>query len=141
MDENNLTVAAEDRHILITKSTKKKEKKWENISLKNFKSSIVFKTSLNPTKKLNNKIKQSSSDNNPKKKVKFNDDIIIVDIDCWKEYNLGQSADENPEDFTRDINNGNNNEDTKEKKMEIKKKKKVKKNNKDDNISCTCMII
>ena len=139
MEENNITEEAEGRHILIKKITKKRGKNNESIPIKNLKSSIVLKTSLNQKKNLNNKLKQLLPNTNPKKKVKFNDDIIIVDIECWKGYNLEQTVEEKPEDYTKDINN---NEDIKEKNSEIKKKKRDKKNiNKDNNISCTCMII
>ena len=81
MDENNLTEVPEDQHILDTKNTKKRDKKGENISFKNLKSSIIFKASSNSKKKLNHKLKQPLPNSNPKKKVKFNDDIIIIDIE------------------------------------------------------------
>ena len=139
MDENNLTEVPEDQHILDTKNTKKKDKKGENISFKNLKSSIIFKASPNAKKKLNNKLKQTLQSPNPKKKVKINDDITIIDIECWKEYNLEQTADENNEEFNVETNN---NEDTNIKKKEKKNKSKGKKNNnKENNISCTCLII
>ena len=72
--------------------------------------------------------------------MKFNDDIIIIDIECWKEYNLEQTADENIEDFNVE---SNSNEETNIKKKEKKNKNKGKKNNnnKENNISCTCLII
>ena len=140
MDENNLTEVPEDQHILDTKNTKKRDKKGENISFKNLKSSIIFKASSNSKKKLNHKLKQHLPNSNPKKKVKFNDDIIIIDIECWKEYNLEQTADENIEDFNVE---SNSNEETNIKKKEKKSKNKGKKNNnnKENNISCTCLII
>ena len=140
MDENNLTEVPEDQHILDTKNTKKKDKKGENISFKNLKSSIIFKASPNAKKKLNNKLKQTLQSPIPKKKVKINDDITIIDIECWKEYNLEQTADENIEDFNVE---SNSNEETNIKKKEKKNKNKGKKNNnnKENNISCTCLII
>ena len=139
MDENNLTEVPEDQHILDTKNTKKKDKKGENISFKNLKSSIIFKASPNAKKKLNNKLKQTLQSPIPKKKVKINDDITIIDIECWKEYNLEQTADENNEEFNVETNN---NEDTNIKKKEKKNKSKGKRNNnKENNISCTCLII
>ena len=49
--------------------------------------------------------------------MKFNDDIIIIDIECWKEYNLEQTADENIEDFNVE---SNSNEETNIKKNETK---------------------
>ena len=140
MDENNLTEVPEDQHILDTKNTKKRDKKGENISFKNLKSSIIFKASSNSKKKLNHKLKQPLPNSNPKKKVKFNDDIIIIDIECWKDYILEQTTDENNEVFNVETNN---NEDTNIKKKEKKNKNKGKKNNnnKENNISCTCLII
>ena len=139
MDENNLTEVPEDQHILDTKNTKKKDKKGENISFKNLKSSIIFKASPNAKKKLSNKLKQTLQSPNTKKKVKINDDITIIDIECWKEYNLEQTADENNEEFNVETNN---NEDTNIKKKEKKNKNKGKRNNnKENNISCTCLII
>ena len=139
MDENNLTEVPEDQHILETKNIKKKDKKGENISFKNLKSSIIFKASPNAKKKLSNKLKQTLQSPNPKKKVKINDDITIIDIECWKEYNLEQTADENNEEFNVETNN---NEDTNIKKKEKKNKGKGKRNNnKENNISCTCLII
>ena len=138
-DKNNLTEVPEDQHILDTKNTKKKDKKGENISFKNLKSSIIFKATPNAKKKLSNKLKQTLQSPNPKKKVKINDDITIIDIECWKEYNLEQTADENNEEFNVETNN---NEDTNIKKKEKKNKSKGKKNNnKENNISCTCLII
>ena len=139
MDENNLTEVPEDQHILDTKNTKKRDKKGENISFKNLKSSIIFKATPNAKKKINNKLKQTLQSPIPKKKVKINDDITIIDIECWKEYNLEQTADENNEEFNVETNN---NEDTNIKKKEKKNKSKGKRNNnKENNISCTCLII
>ena len=139
MDENNLTEVPEDQHILETKNIKKNDKKGENISFKNLKSSIIFKATPNAKKKLSNKLKQTLQSPNPKKKVKINDDITIIDIECWKEYNLEQTADENNEEFNVETNN---NEDTNIKKKEKKNKGKGKRNNnKENNISCTCLII
>ena len=76
------------------------------------------------------------SNSNKKKRVKFNDDVIIIDIECWKEYNLEQTADENSDDFTEDITNV---EEVKE--VKKKKKDKNKRNNNKNDISCTCLII
>ena len=126
MDENNLTEVPEDQHILDTKNTKKRDKKGENISFKNLKSSIIFKATPNAKKKINNKLKQTLQSPIPKKKVKINDDITIIDIECWKEYNLEQTADENNEEFNVETNN---NEDTNIKKKEKKNKSKGKRNN------------
>ena len=130
MDENNLTEVPEDQHILDTKNTKKRDKKGENISFKNLKSSIIFKASSNSKKKLNHKLKQPLPNSNPKKKVKFSDDIIIIDIECWKEYNLENTVEENFDDLN------NENSDKKDEENNIRKK-----NDKKEKISCTCLII
>ena len=137
MAENKVTEIEEEQNILDTKKIKRREKKIEAISFKNLKSSIALKPLSNPKKKPTTKIlKQSIPNNNKKKRVKINEDVTIIDVECWKEYNLEQTADENSEDFTEDTTNV-------EEIKEIKKKKKDKNrriNNKND-ISCTCLII
>ena len=137
MDESKITETVESQNILDTKIIKRSEKKVETFSFKNLKSSIAFKPSSNPKKKPSTKIlKQSIPNSNKKKRVKFNDDVIIIDIECWKEYNLEQTADENSDDFTEDITNV---EEVKE--VKKKKKDKNKRNNNKNDISCTCLII
>ena len=75
------------------------------------------------------------------KKVKINKKIEIIDVECWKQYNLEHTADENLEEFL--IMEYKNNK---------KKEDEYNKNNKNENnikrlkskegtISCTCIII
>ena len=133
--ENIITENIEDEHLLDTNNSKKREKKVDTKSFKNLKSSIALKSASNANKKLSNKLKQINSITKTKtKKVKFNKEIIIIDVECWKKYNLEQTADE-PEDI--DVNFD---EDNIEKKEE-KKNKNKRKNDKDNNIACTCLII
>ena len=133
--ENVITENIEDEHLLDTNNSKKREKKVDTKSFKNLKSSIALKSASNANKKLSNKLKQINSITKTKtKNVKFNKEIIIIDVECWKKYNLEQTADE-PEDI--DVNFD---EDNIEKKEE-KKNKNKRKNDKDNNIACTCLII
>ncbi len=137
MAENKVTEIEEDQNILDTKKIKRREKKIEAISFKNLKSSIALKPLSNPKKKPTTKIlKQSIPNNNKKKRVKINEDVTIIDVECWKEYNLEQTADENSEDFTEDTTNV---EEVKE--IKIKKKDKNRRINNKNDISCTCLII
>ena len=137
MTENKVTEIEEDQNILDTKKIKRREKKIEAISFKNLKSSIALKPLSNPKKKPTTKIlKQSIPNNNKKKRVKINEDVTIIDVECWKEYNLEQTADENSEDFTEDTTNV---EEVKE--IKIKKKDKNRRINNKNDISCTCLII
>ena len=98
------------------------------------------------TKERKKTIKRKPRDpNKPVKHVKFLDKIDIVKIECWKKYNLEQTADENLDELfedntpkqknsmqakNNDKNNNNNNNNS-------SKKKKIK----NSNISCACMII
>ena len=137
MAENKVTEIEEGQNILDTKKIKRREKKIEAISFKNLKSSIALKPLSNPKKKPTTKIlKQSIPNNNKKKRVKINEDVTIIDVECWKEYNLEQTADENSEDFTEDTTNV---EEVKE--IKIKKKDKNRRINNKNDISCTCLII
>ena len=137
MAENKVTEIEEDQNILDTEKIKRREKKIEAISFKNLKSSIALKPLSNPKKKPTTKIlKQSIPNNNKKKRVKINEDVTIIDVECWKEYNLEQTADENSEDFTEDTTNV---EEVKE--IKIKKKDKNRRINNKNDISCTCLII
>ena len=137
MAENKVTEIEEEQNILDTKKIKRREKKIEAISFKNLKSSISLKPLSNPKKKPTTKIlKQSIPNNNKKKRVKINEDVTIIDVECWKEYNLEQTADENSEDFTEDTTNV---EEVKE--IKIKKKDKNRRINNKNDISCTCLII
>ena len=68
-------------------------------------------------------------DNTNSKKVKFNNNIEFINIECWKKYNLEQTADENLEALFIDYEDKENKDD-----------KKINKKGR-NNISCTCNII
>ena len=83
--------------------------------------------------------KKSEKDNNINiKKVKFNENVDFINVECWKIYNIEQTADENFEalflDYEKDEKENLNKE---EKKNNNNKKNKGK----EDTISCTCIII
>ena len=74
------------------------------------------------------------------KKVKFIEKPKIIDVECWKKYNLEQTADENFEDYLEEMQNNQeniNNDDLNKK----DKKNNQKNKSKTDNITCTCNII
>ena len=89
------------------------------------------KSGRNPTKykpkKESTKSVDDSSSNS--RKVKFNDDVHVINVECWKKYNLEQTADEN---FEALFNEEKDDKDT---------NNKNKKNKDKQNISCTCNII
>ena len=69
-----------------------------------------------------------------KKRVKFTEQIIFIDVECWKKYNAEQTADENFDGINEEEENN-----------EIEKKKDDNNNNnkrnKKDNVFCTCNIV
>ena len=71
-----------------------------------------------------------------KKRVKFIDKITVIDVECWKKYNMEQTADENFYD-----NNEDEEEDVEVKNETNDKTNNKKKKNKKDNVVCTCNII
>ena len=68
-----------------------------------------------------------------KKRVKFTDKIIFIDVECWKKYNAEQTADENFEGF--------NEEEENNEKENKKNDNNNNKRNKKDNVFCTCNIV
>ena len=69
-----------------------------------------------------------------KKRVKFTEQIIFIDVECWKKYNEELTADENftfQNDGENDDNNKNNSQNN----------DSNKRNKKKDNIVCTCNVI
>ena len=153
-DEKNISKEIEEQHRLDTKNSKKREKKNSNSSFKNLKSSISFKPSSNSKKNLNKRLSQltpkettttlNSITNTNKKRVKFKKNITVIDVECWKEYNLEQVAEENFDNIVEDIDDDGNKKDKKGKKKKKKKKNNEENNNnnnKKENISCTCLII
>ena len=63
-----------------------------------------------------------------KKRVKFTEQIIFIDVECWKKYNAEQTADENFEGFNEEEENKKNDNNN-------------NKRNKKDNVFCTCNIV
>ena len=123
----DITRETENENILSSKKDKKnKGKKSENKIFKNLKDSIFYRPQTNSKQKLNNKLQQVTTNTNTKK-VKFNKDISIIDVENWKDYNKEQTSQENS-DEDDDVN-------------KKKKKKNNKNSNKKDNISCACIII
>ena len=128
-NDMNITQETENENILNQKKDKKNQiKKSENKFFKNLKDSILYKPQSSSKQKLNNKLQQVTTNTNSKK-VKFNNDITIIDVESWKSYNKEQTSLENSDDEDDNIKNK-------------KKKKKCNKNgNRKDNISCACIII
>ena len=78
----------------------------------------------------NSEMKES---NQKTRKVKFNSNVEIIDVECWKAYNYEQTADENFDAFFYEENDYKN-------KKDINNSDEKRKKNKDE-ISCTCNII
>ena len=99
---------------------KRKRKKYGENKFNNLKNSIFLK-GLKLTKK---KINNSKQDNQQiiTKKVKFNKNIITIDVECWKKYNVQLEEGEKKEE------EGKN------------EKNKKKRKNKKEHISCVCII-
>ena len=74
--------------------------------------------------------------NKNSKKVNFSDKVEIIDVECWKKYNLEQTADENIENYLEDLER---NEEQETKKSKTNKSKRTK--SKTDNVFCTCILI
>ena len=105
-----------------------KKRKESDDNLKKINKSKTLRSSVKDKTKKENK-KSSKEDNISSRKVKFNSNVDIINVECWKSYNLEQTADENLEAFFLDYDDKDNNKDD-------KKNKKGK-----NNISCTCIII
>ena len=97
---------------------KRKRKKYGENKFNNLKNSIFLK-GLKLTKK---KINNSKQDNQQiiTKKVKFNKNIITIDVEGWKKYNVQLEQGEKKEE-------------------EVKNEKKKRKDKK-EHISCVCII-
>ncbi len=99
---------------------KMKRKKNGGNNFNNLKSSICLKNLKLIRKKINN-----SNQNEQKlktKKVKFDKNIVTIDVECWKKYNVELTAEEKIED------NGK------------KEKSKNKRKDKKEHISCVCIL-
>ena len=115
-------------------NTEKEEKKEKDLrhSVNNHEAKIKkTKTKVhkhNNSKSLKDSIK-NSDETNSKRKVKFGHKVEIIDVECWKAYNLEQTAEENIEGFFYDDN-------------DIKANiKSDKKKDRKGNVSCSCNII
>ena len=73
-----------------------------------------------------NKNETNPKTKSSKKTVTFIDKVTYIDVECWKKYNLEQTADENFDDYLQELEN---------------KKNKKKPQSKKENVTCTCNII
>lgn len=90
-EEDEKTIEGKDENLL---------KSVDEVDPKKMESSPnIKKTKTTHNKNHNNKKKKSSKNkkdpNKPQKHVKFSEKVEIVKIECWKMYNLEQTADEN----------------------------------------------
>ena len=120
---------------------REENKTYNNVN--NFEDIKKSKTHKSPNKlrkKENKQIRRKSAEEiSNSKKVKINKKIEIIDVECWKQYNLEQTANENLEELLimeyenkkTDKNNKNNNNENKIKRVR----------GKEGNVSCTCIII
>ena len=72
------------------------------------------------------------------KKVKFDNNVVFIDVECWKQFNYEQTADENFDAYFMDYKNEDKETPNKDKKNNTDNKKNKEKRN---NVSCTCNII
>ena len=116
---------------------KAQNKNWKNNKNENLQKNY---NDNNNNFRLNNKndktlINTYNSKKNSKK-VKIIDNIEIIDVECWKKYNLEQTADDNIEDYLEEIER---NEDLNNKKPKNSNNKRTK--SKTENVTCTCALI
>ena len=125
--ENETIDETDNQYSPGTKKLNHNSKQVERI-FENLEGSLKIKGLQDNNKKLykNNLYSQNIN----RKKVKFNKDIKIIDVECWKEYNLENTVEENFDDLN------NENSDKKDEENNIRKK-----NDKKEKISCTCLII
>ena len=108
---------------------KDNKKSFKNQILKNsynISSNLKSSTSLKSKKSQKRKFGKNAEIIN-KKKVKFNNDVTIIDIESYKKYNVELTSGETINDSEKD--------------NEIKKTKEKNKKNKREHISCVCSII
>ena len=99
------------------------------------KSKTIRTINKTKTKKGNKKSKNYKIEKT--RKVKFDNNIIVIDVECWKKYNQEQTADENFEAYFMDYDKEDKENLNKNKNNTNGKKLKDKK----DNVSCTCNVI
>ena len=130
---DNLIHSKDDENLI-----KKSNLKEQVNNINKIKKPQTTRNNIKPKTLLGSKQNLNSS-NNKTKKVKFNNKVEVIDVECWKIYNAEQTADENFDAFFTDFE--------KEDKEKINKEEKKnnnnnnKRNTKKDTISCTCAII
>ena len=119
----------------------KKENK-DNDNSGKIKKSKTLRSSMKMKKKGKSHHRSSSCDAiTTSKKVKINDKVDIIDVECWKKYNLEQTADENFEEFLK-MEYENENKEENGNKNDKNNKKNIKRvKGRNGNVSCTCIII
>ena len=85
----------------------------------------------------NNDNNENTNKKSTKKKVKFTDKVIIIDVECWKQYNMEQTADENFDNVNEEDNKIEENNENKNTDDNNTKKRRSKNNN----VVCSCNLI
>ena len=91
----------------------------------------------NPEEKdcnINEDFKIGKNNKKAVKNVNISDNIHVIQVECWKKYNLEQSVEPNI-NFFGNLNNGDiNKEETNDSKKNIRRNSNV-------DVKCTCLII
>ena len=111
------------------------EKNWKNSINENLQKNYNDNNSKLKNKNVKTLISTYNSKKNSKK-VKIIDNIEIIDVECWKKYNLEQTVDDNIEDYLEEIER---NEEVNNKKPKNNNNKRTK--SKTENVTCTCILI
>jgi len=114
--------------------------KQQNKNRKNNKNENLQKNYNDNNFKLKNKNAKTlmSAYNSKKnsKKVKIIDNIEIINVECWKKYNMEQTVDDNIEDYLEEIERNEELNNKKPKNINNKRSK-----SKTENVTCTCVLI
>ena len=114
--------------------------KQQNKNRKNNKNENLQKNYNDNKFKLKNKNTKTlmSAFNSKKnsKKVKIIDNIEIINVECWKKYNMEQTVDDNIEDYLEEIERNEELNNKKPKNINNKRSK-----SKTENVTCTCVLI
>ena len=114
---------------------KEQEKNWKNNINENLQKN--YNDSNTKLKSKNSKTLMSTYNSKKiSKKVKIIDNVEIIDVECWKKYNLEQTVDDNIEDYLEEIER---NEELNNKKPKNNNNKRTK--SKTENVTCTCILI
>ena len=123
-----------ENNILIDDSFSEKEGNRNYINYnKNFQKETNDKFFQNKYIRTNNNFNSKKNS----KKVNITDKVEIIDVECWKKYNLEQTADENIQDYLEELAKNEEQETKKSKNSNNNKRKKSK----TDNVFCTCILI